>query len=49
MELVQSWLAEHAERVAQFRTLVDRARQVPNPTAAMLAQIASRARGLLAR
>jgi glutamate dehydrogenase len=48
MELVQSWLATHDERVSQFRTLVERARQVPNPTAAMLAQVAARARGLLA-
>jgi len=48
MALVQSWLAQHEERVSQFRTLVERARQVPNPTAAMLAQLAARARGLLA-
>ena len=49
MELVQSWLAAHGDRVDQFRALVDRGRQTPNPTAAMLAQIAARARGLLAR
>jgi glutamate dehydrogenase len=48
MALVQTWLATHQERVAQFRALIDRARQVPSPTAAMLAQIAARARGLLA-
>jgi glutamate dehydrogenase len=49
LDQVRSWLEAHAPRVAQFRTLVDRARQAPQPTAAMLAQIAAQARGLLAR
>ena len=46
---VETWLAAHAPRVEQFGRLIDRARQVPQPNAAMLAQIASQARGLLAR
>jgi glutamate dehydrogenase len=49
MALVESWLETHSDRVAQFRALIDRGRQTPNPTAAMLAQIAAGARGLLAR
>jgi glutamate dehydrogenase len=36
--LVESWLAGQCRPVAQFKAVVDRARQVPNPTAAMLAQ-----------
>lgn len=46
---VETWLKTHEPRVAQFRSLVDRARTAPAPTAAMLAQIASQARGLLGR
>jgi glutamate dehydrogenase len=49
LELVQTWLEAQGPRVNQFRALVDRARQTPQPTAAMLAQIAAQARGLLAR
>jgi glutamate dehydrogenase len=49
LALVQNWLATQAPRVAQFRALIDRARQAQQPTAAMLAQIAAQARGLLAR
>jgi glutamate dehydrogenase len=46
---VDQWLEAHAARVAQFTRLVDRARQSPQPNAAMLAQVAAQARGLLAR
>ncbi len=47
--LVDHWLAENAPRVAQFRTLVNRARSASIPNAAMLAQIAGQARVLLGR
>ncbi|QJU59377.1 glutamate dehydrogenase [Sphingomonas sp. AP4-R1] len=43
------WLAENETAVAQFVQLVDRARRAPTVTAAMLAQIAAQARGLLSR
>jgi len=46
---VETWLKAHAPRVDQFRALVDRARLAPSPSAAMLAQVAAQARGLLAR
>jgi glutamate dehydrogenase len=46
---VDAWLAEHAARVAQFVTLVERAKKAPAPNAAMLAQIAGQARVLLGR
>ncbi|UAK24256.1 NAD-glutamate dehydrogenase [Sphingomonas nostoxanthinifaciens] len=46
---VEQWLAEHALRVAQFERLIDRARQSPAPSAAMLAQVAAQARTLLGR
>ena len=46
---VDEWLAAQGQRVAQFTRLVDRARQAPQPNAAMLAQVAAQARGLLAR
>jgi glutamate dehydrogenase len=46
---VETWLEAQAPRVAQFRTLVDRARLAPTPSAAMLAQVAAQARGLLGR
>ena len=45
---VDKWLADHAASVAQFRALVTRARAVPAPGAALLAQVASQARLLLA-
>ncbi|OYY69105.1 NAD-glutamate dehydrogenase [Sphingomonas sp. 28-63-12] len=48
-KLVESWLADNAARVAQFKALVDRARRAPAPNAAMLAQIAGQARVLLGR
>nr|MBA3898364.1 NAD-glutamate dehydrogenase [Sphingomonadaceae bacterium] len=46
---VEAWLDAQAPRVAQFRGLVDRARMVAQPSAAMLAQIAGQARVLLGR
>ncbi|ARS27707.1 NAD-glutamate dehydrogenase domain-containing protein [Sphingomonas sp. KC8] len=49
LPMVETWLKAHDARVTQFRGLVDRARTAPAPTAAMLAQIASQARGLLIR
>ena len=46
---VERWVAEHAVAVRQFRAMVTRA-QAQTPLApAMLAQIASMARNLLAR
>ncbi|MBP2277546.1 MULTISPECIES: NAD-glutamate dehydrogenase [Sphingomonas] len=47
--LVETWLAENAGRVGQFKAVVDRARMAPAPNAAMLAQIAGQARVLLGR
>ena len=49
VDKVDRWLNEHAADVAQFRALIQRAQAAPAPTAAMLAQIASMARALLAR
>jgi len=46
---VSDWLAAQANRVTQFAKLIDRARIVASPSAAMLAQIAGQARVLLAR
>jgi len=46
---VDAWLKGQAPRVEQFRILVDRARLAATPSAAMLAQVAAQARGLLAR
>ncbi len=46
---VDAWLQEQAPRVAQFRSLVTRARTAATPSAAMLAQIGTQARLLLAR
>ena len=46
---VDRWLGEHKANVAQFRALIQRAQTATAPTAAMLAQIASQARALLAR
>ncbi|MDB5714861.1 MAG: glutamate dehydrogenase [Sphingomonadales bacterium] len=46
---VADWLTAHANRVQQFQHLIDRARIVPLPSAAMLAQIAGQARVLLGR
>ena len=47
--MVDQWLADNATRVAQFRSVVDRARNAQAPNAAMLAQIAGQARVLLGR
>jgi glutamate dehydrogenase len=47
--LVEAWLAANAGRVAQFKSVVDRARHAPAANAAMLAQIAGQARVLLGR
>ncbi|MGN6278361.1 MAG: NAD-glutamate dehydrogenase [Sphingomonas sp.] len=46
---VDRWIEVNGARVAQFNRLVARARQVPSPSAAMLAQIAGQARVLLGR
>jgi glutamate dehydrogenase len=46
---LETWLADNEIRVGQFVQLVDRARLAPTVTAAMLAQIAAQARGLLGR
>jgi glutamate dehydrogenase len=46
---VQGWLAAHDAGVRHFRTMVSRAQHSSGATAAMLAQIASQARNLLAR
>ncbi|PAX08346.1 glutamate dehydrogenase [Sphingomonas lenta] len=48
-EQVEDWLRRNAARVAQFKALIDRARLVAKPSAAMLAQIAGQARVLLGR
>ena len=45
----EAWLTTHAARVAQFRTVLDRARASPTLSAALLAQVAALARNLLAR
>lgn len=47
--LVADWLGRNGARVAQFRAVIDRARNAQAPNAAMLAQIASQARVLLGR
>ncbi|HEU0044241.1 NAD-glutamate dehydrogenase [Sphingomonas sp.] len=46
---VDGWLHANAARVAQFKTVIDRARHSAQPNAAMLAQIAGQARVLLGR
>jgi glutamate dehydrogenase len=46
---VDKWVAGHAQRIDQFRRLVDRARTASVTTAPMLAQIATQARVLLGR
>jgi glutamate dehydrogenase len=47
--MVDQWVAAQRPRVDQFRRVVDRARAAPVTTSAMLAQIATQARVLLAR
>jgi len=46
---VERWVEEQSPRIAQFRTLIDRARGEGNVSAPMLAQVANQARILLAR
>ena len=46
---VEAWLGAQGNAVARFRGMIGRARVLPVPTPAMLAQIASQARNLLVR
>jgi glutamate dehydrogenase len=46
---VESWLESKAGGVASFRAVIDRARRTSVVSPAMLAQIASQARNVLAR
>jgi glutamate dehydrogenase len=46
---IAAWLDKHGARVTQFRTFIDRARAMPMPSPAMLAQLAGQGRTLLAR
>ena len=46
---VEQWIADHGERIDQFRKLVGRARSEGHVSASMLAQIAGQARILLGR
>ena len=48
-DAVSAWVAAHSERVAAFKTTVERARRGGMPTPAMLAQIAGQARTVLGR
>ena len=48
-DAVEQWIADHTERLEQFRKLIARAKAEGNATAPMLAQIAGQARILLAR
>ena len=48
-EAVESWINEQTKRIDQFRSLISRARSEGQVSAAMLGQIASQARILLAR
>ena len=47
--VVDAWVADHHAAVRQFRSMVDRAQSQTPVAPAMLAQIASMARNLLAR
>jgi glutamate dehydrogenase len=49
LEAVDKWVEAQGARIEQFRRLVERARNAPVTTAAMLAQIATQARLLLGR
>jgi len=49
MDAVESWAAVHAPAIRQFRAMVARAEAAVMLTPAMLAQLASQARSLLAR
>jgi glutamate dehydrogenase len=46
---IEAWLTDNARRVGQFATMMERARLAPQPSAAMLAQVAGQARVLLGR
>jgi glutamate dehydrogenase len=46
--MVEQWIAEHADRIAAFRAMIERAQRSP-ASSAMLAQIAGQARSLLGR
>ncbi len=46
---MDQWVAQQGQRIDQFRRTVERARTASAVTAPMLAQIATRARVLLAR
>jgi len=47
--IVDAWIEKHCDRIEQFRQLVSRARAEGHASAAMLGQISSQARILLAR
>jgi len=49
VQFLEGWADKNAERVTQFRNIVDRAQLSPRPSIAMLAQIAGQARILLTR
>ena len=46
---VKAWLETQANRVSDFKRLIDRARMATAPSPAMLAQIAGQARVVLGR
>jgi glutamate dehydrogenase len=46
---IDQWMHDHAAAIAQFRSVIARARMAAPLTPAMLAQIASQARNLLTR
>jgi glutamate dehydrogenase len=46
---IESWAANHADSIRQFRAMVDRAQSAAPVAPAMLAQIASQARSILKR
>jgi glutamate dehydrogenase len=48
-DAIGGWLSRNAARVQQFSTFVKRAKATPQPSPAMLAQLAGQARTLLAR
>jgi glutamate dehydrogenase len=49
LEAVDAWVEAQGARIEQFRRVVERARNAPATTAAMLAQIATQARVVLGR
>ncbi len=48
-QFVDSWADKNVDRVAHFKTIMDRAQQSARPSIAMLAQIAGQARIILSR